>query len=217
MAAGHMADHMADSAERWRDTWVPVERRWLGLDKRTLLPAGVVVALFAIAVWLLPYANESVKVDDPIRPGDVVQVGPSVQFVPAAGANLVRGLRQGQAGATGYPDTAVVTYEGIGLQVVADTYQGTPEQLLEQIRRNDEGLRDNGGLRVTSEPATITNDAGDQGVIARYEGNGSIGAIAAYVFGTTGVEIVVLGPPTVDDALPPAVGAMIRSVREVEP
>jgi hypothetical protein len=202
--------------ERWRATWVPVERRFLGLDRRTLIPAAVVVALFALAVWLLPYVNESIKVDDPIRAGDVVQVGEQVEFVPATGANLTHGLRQGQAGTTGYPSTAVVTYEGIGFEVVADAYAGTPAQLLEQIKKNDEGLRDNGGLRVTGEPTTITNDNGDQGVFARYDGNGSIGAIAAYVFDGTGVEVVVLGPPTVDDVVPPAVAAMIRSVRPVE-
>ncbi|MFF5296056.1 hypothetical protein [Paractinoplanes globisporus] len=204
-----------ESYERWRATWVPVERRFLGLDRRTLLPAAVVVALFALAVWLLPYLNDQVKVDDPIVAGDVIQVGPDIQFVPAAGANLRSGIRQGQAGPTGYPDTAVVTFEGIGFEVIADAYSGTPAQLLEQIKKNDEGLRDNGGLRVTSDPVTITNDTGDEGVLARYDGNGSIGAIAAFVLDGTGVEIVVQGPPTVDDILSPAVADMITSVRRV--
>jgi hypothetical protein len=202
-------------SERWRATWVPVERRFLGLDRRTLPPALAVVVLFAIAVWLLPYVNEKVHVDDPIVAGDVIQVGPEVEFVPAVGANLVHGLRQGDAGATGYPGQAVVTYEGIGFEVVADAYDGTPAQLLEQIKKNDEGLRDNGGLRVTGDPVTITNDAGDEGVFARYDGNGSIGAIAAFVFDGTGVEIVVQGPPTVEDSVPPAVAAMISSVRRI--
>jgi hypothetical protein len=201
--------------ERWRATWVPVERRFLGLDRRTLAPALAVVALFALAVWLLPYVNEKVHVDDPIVAGDVVQVGPAVEFVPATGANLVHGLRQGDAGVTGYPDQAVVTYEGIGFEVIADSYDGTPAQLLEQIKKNDEGLRNNGGLRVTGEPVTITNVTGDEGVFARYDGNGSIGAVAAFVLDGTGVEIVVQGPPTVQDAVPPAVAAMITSVRRV--
>lgn len=213
-----MADTYASgpaSFERWRATWVPVERRFLGLDRRTLWPAAAVVLLFATAVWLLPYANEQVHVDDPIMAGDVIQVGRSIQFVPATGANLRRGVRQGQAGATGYPGTAVVTYDGIGFEVVADTYHGTPAQLLAQIQKNDEGLRDDGGLRVTSKPTTIVNDVGDEGVLARYDGNGSIGAIAAFVLDGTGVEIVVQGPSTVADAVPPAVADMITSVREV--
>ncbi|WP_433384296.1 hypothetical protein ACQPZX_23550 [Actinoplanes sp. CA-142083] len=203
------------AGDAWRTTWVPVERRLLGLDKRTLPPALAVVLLFAIAVWALPWVNEKVHVDDPIVAGDVIQVGPSVEFVPAVGSNLVHGLRQGDAGATGYPEQAVVTYEGIGFEVIADAYDGTPAQLLEQIKKNDEGLRDNGGLRVTGDPVTITNDAGDEGVFARYDGNGSIGAIAAFVFDGIGVEVVTQGPPTVEDAVPPAVAAMIRSVRRI--
>ncbi|BBH71726.1 hypothetical protein ACTI_84110 [Actinoplanes sp. OR16] len=59
--------------------------------------------MFAIASWILPAINDRVSVDDPIRAGDVIQVGPDVRFVPVTGANLVSGLRQGQPDVAGYP------------------------------------------------------------------------------------------------------------------
>ncbi|MEV6521800.1 hypothetical protein AB0M43_07680 [Longispora sp. NPDC051575] len=204
--------------QRWRADWVPVDRRLLGIDRRTLLPAGLVVALFLIAAWILPAVNDAVKVSDPIRAGDVVQVGSGVLFTPMAGANLITGLRQGDAGPTGsYPATAAVSYQGVVFEIVTDTYQGTPAQLLEQIRKTDEGLRGAaGGFRVTGAPVTVSTATGQQGVAARVEGVNMVGLVAAFVFGGTGVEVEVIGPQAVSASVAPDIAAMLRSVRPVD-
>ncbi|MEU8244369.1 hypothetical protein AB0C07_39445 [Actinoplanes missouriensis] len=207
-------------AQRWQENWVPVDRRLLGLDKRTLLPAAVVLLLFAVAVWILPAINNRVTVEDPIVAGDVIQVGSVVEFVPAVGANLLLGLRKGQPGPGGdYPSTAAVSYQGTVFEIITDAYNGTPAQLLEQIKKNDEGLRvpDGGGLHVTSEPVTITNAAGEHGVAAHYDGTQSVGLVAAFVFGGTGVEIEIVGPQQVQDNVTQQIAAMLRSVRPVAP
>ncbi|WP_238013853.1 hypothetical protein KZZ52_15750 [Dactylosporangium sp. AC04546] len=201
----------------WRERWVPVERRMLGLDRRTLLPAGLVTLLVVVAVWLLPAVDDAIAVDNPVRAGDVVQVGADVQFVPVAGANLVKGLRQETADAGRlYPGRATVTYAGATFTVIADRYDGSPAQLLEQIRKTNEGLRDNDGLRVSGDPVTLTNVTGQRGVVARFDGTSAKGLVAAFVFAGTGVEIVVLGPGTVNDSAAPALADMIRSVRPVQ-
>ncbi|MFI1994780.1 hypothetical protein [Actinoplanes sp. NPDC020271] len=213
-----MAESVVLSPEdhRWRDRWVPVERRFLGLDRRTLAPAGVVALLVALALWIVPGLDDAVPVDDPIRAGDVIQVGPEVEFVPATGANLVDGLRRGAAGAgESYPDHVVLTYGGITFRVVADTYDGTPAQLLAQIKKNNEGLRGDGGFRVTGDPVTLTTSSGERGVIAHFDGTEAKGRVAAFVFGQTGVEIIAIGPESVDESTTPAVTDMIRSVRAV--
>lgn len=204
--------------ERWRANWVPVDRRLLGMDRRTLLPAALVVLLFAVAVWIVPAINDRVSVDDPIRAGDVVQVGDGVQFVPVTGANLLTGLRQGRPGPAGYPGTAAVTYGGVAFQVTTDTYRGTPAQLLEQIKKTNEGLRlpDDAGFHVTSDPVTITNETGQRGVAAHFDGTNANGLVAAFVFGETGVEIEVVGPQTVSGDVSAQVAAMIQSVRPIE-
>ncbi|BCY10822.1 hypothetical protein [Actinoplanes sp. L3-i22] len=213
-----MAESITLSPEdrRWRDQWVPVERRFLGLDRRTLLPAGLVALLVALALWIVPGIDDAVPVDDPIHAGDVIQVGPGVEFVPVTGANLVDGLRRGAAtAAAGFPDHVVLTYRGITFRVVADTYDGTPAQLLAQIKRNNEGFRGNGGFRVTGDPVTLTNSAGDRGVLAHFDGTEAKGLVAAFVLGRTGVEIIAIGPESVDESSAPAVTEMIRSVRAV--
>ncbi|MEV6971714.1 hypothetical protein AB0M47_42110 [Hamadaea sp. NPDC051192] len=210
---------MVDEAgPSWRADWVPVDRRWLGLDRRTLLPAALVVLLVVVAGWIMPAVSKSVQVDDPIQAGDVVQVGDGVQFTPAVGANLVAGLRQSPATpAESYPATAAVTYGGVVFEVVADTYHGTPIQLLEQIKKNAEGMRGAAGdFRVTSDPVTITNATGQHGIAAHYDGLGQVGLVAAFVFGDTGVEIQIYGPQTAPEGLSQPVAAMLRSVRPVD-
>ncbi|MEV6300487.1 hypothetical protein AB0M02_13860 [Actinoplanes sp. NPDC051861] len=205
---------MSDS---WRVNWVPVDRRLLGMDRRTLLPASLVVLLFAVAVCIVPAINDRVRVDDPIRAADVVQVGDGVQFTPVAGANLLTGLRQGEAGPAGYPGTAAVTYGGVALQVTADTYRGTPAELLAQIEKTDEGLRvpDDAGFHVVGDPVTITNETGQRGAAAHFDGTHADGLVAAYVFGEIGVEIEVAGPQAVSGTVSAEVAAMIKSVRPV--
>jgi hypothetical protein len=207
-----------DGAERWRADWVPVERRFLGLDRRTLLPAAVVLLLFAVAVWVLPAINSRVTVDDPIVAGDVIQVGSAVEFVPAVGASLIAGSRKAEPGRGGeYPSTAAVSYNGTVFEVITDTYDGTPAQLLAQIKRNDEGLRpaDGAGLHVTSEPVTITNATGEHGVAAHYDSAHAVGLVATFVFAGTGVEIIAVGPQQVQDTVTRQITAMLQSVRPV--
>ena len=203
--------------ERWRENWVPADRRLLGLDRRTLIPAGVVALLFAVSVWALPAVNRAVAVEDPVRAGDVVQVG-TVEFVPVVGANIVAGLRQGQPGADGsYPETAAVTYQSTVFEVDTDEYNGTARQLLEQIKKNDEGTRyDSGAVQVTGDPVTIVNADGDKGVIADYKSSNADGLIAAFVFDGTGVEIQILGPGAVANGVSQDTAAMLQSVRPVE-
>ena len=203
--------------ERWRANWVPVDRRLLGMDRRTLLPAALVVLLFAIAVWIVPAIDDRVSVDDPIKAGDVIQVGPAVRFVPAVGADLIAGLRQSKAGPTGYPGTAAVSYGGVTFEVVTDTFAGTPAELLAQIKKTNEGLRvpKDAGFHVTGDPVTITNGSGDHGVAATFEGTNGTGLVAAFVFGQTGVEVEIVGPREVQDGVARQVAAMLQSVQPI--
>lgn len=105
--------------------WVPVERRLLGMDRTTLVPAAVVAAFVALTFWVLPAIDASISVEDPVRAGDVVQVD-TVEVVPATGWDLVSGVRQGDAKTTGtYPAQAVLTSGGLTFQVLVDDYDGT--------------------------------------------------------------------------------------------
>ncbi len=195
---------------------MPADRRLFGLDRRTLLPAAVVAVLFVFTVWVMPAINRAVPVTDPVRAGDVIQVG-DVEFVPAVGANIATGLRQGRPDVgNSYPKIAVVTYQGTTFKVRTDDYDGTPAQLLEQIKKNNEGTRvDGGGFRVNGEPVTIVNADGDKGVAAHYDSASAVGLVAAFVFDGTGVEIEAVGPETLADSVGEEVAAMVQSVQPV--
>ena len=193
--------------------WVPVERRLLGMDRSTLVPAAVVAALVAVTFWGLPAINAAIEVDDPIRAGDVVQVD-SVEFVPVTGWDLVDGVRQGDAESTGqYPPQAVLTSGGLTFEVLVDDFDGTPGELLQQVQKNNERVKDT-AFEVAGRPITIENTEGDRGAFAAFTSAGSDGFLATYVFDGVGVEIVAIGPSAVDDdALSDGIVAMLRSVR----
>jgi hypothetical protein len=206
---------MASVAPQPQD-WVPVERRLWGMDRTTLLPALVVAVFGILAFWGLPALNSAVSVTNPVRAGDVVQLGTSVQFTPAAGWDLAAGVRQGTAKAGIYPGTSQVVKDGVTFTIVADDYRGTPRQLLAQIRRNNDRVKDDENpVNITGRPVTFTTTTGQTGALARFTAGQGMGLLAAFVFDGTGVEVVASGPGTISkDAENDLVG-MLESVRPV--
>ena len=204
---------MTDEIAAPRDL-VPVEQRLWGMDRRTLVPALVVAVFGVVAFWALPALNSSISVSDPVRAGDVVQLGSSVQLTPVAGWDLASGLRQGAAGAAGYPETAQLTKDGVTFTVVTDTFTGTPRQLLAQIRRNNAKLKDDQNpINVVGDPVTFTTTTGQTGSIARFTSGQGEGLIAGFVFDGTGVEVVAFGPDTIPKDTQNDLVTMLESVR----
>ena len=198
------------------DGWVPVERRLLGLDRATIAPALVVVALTAVAVWLLPTLNGHVVRTDVARSGDVIRVGDAVTFTPTPGWNILTGEREGAPEPSGrYAETAAVSHGGVVLQVRTDTFDGTPAQLLAQLKRTGALLRGTGGYRVTGATSAIEAGEGQRGVAARFSGTAGNGLIAAFVTDGHGVSVVAVGPEGGDPATTTDVDRMIRSLRPV--
>jgi hypothetical protein len=190
--------------------------RILGIERRSLTPAVVVALLFAAAVWGFPAWNDAVGYRDPIQQGDVVQLGPSVAFLPAPGWNLVEGYRRGDPDKDGsYPKKATLTYDGVQFSVVIDTFTGTPPELLAQIKKTSDGYRTGAGLKVTGDVRTIVNGEGDRGAAADFDGTHVKGLVGAFVFGAVGAEIVMLGPDQLVDSTVAQVNRMIQSVRPI--
>ena len=197
--------------------WVPVEDRWLGMDRRALVPAVVVAAFAALAFWGFPALNGAIAVDDPVRAGDVIQLDEAVTFAPAAGWNLTTGLRQGDAATTGYPGTAQVTQNGVAFTVIADTFDGTPRALLSQIKRTNSQLDADSAITVNGRVQTFTTVSGEHGVIAPFTSSSGVGLVAAFVFGGTGVEVVAFGPTTIDSSTQRDIISMLESVQPLSP
>lgn len=178
--------------------WVPVERRFLGMDKRTLPPAIVVLAFLALCLWGLPTISDQIESDDPIVAGDVIQMDKDIEFTPAVGWNLDTGIRQGGSELGSYPDTAGLSQRGYTFSVMVDDYDGTPAQLMNQLRKNNQDAVDD-QVRFSGTASSFVTSAGDQGVLVRYSNGSEVGFVATLVFGTTGVEIKGSGSSTTTD------------------
>jgi len=195
------------------DRWVPVDRRWLGLDRRTILPALVVLALALLMGSVLPAINQSVAYDDKVAAGDVIEVDGGVTFVPPVGWGITDGVRSGQRPVSGsYPDTATVVDGDVSFSIKTAPFQGDANALLEQIRTTTTALDGSQGFHFTSEPTDIVTASGDRGVAARFQGARSDGLIAAFVFGDRGVQVTAYGSPDAIDNPTAEVAAMIAGI-----
>jgi hypothetical protein len=192
--------------------WVPVERRWFGLDRATIAPALVVLGLAAVLALVVPAVDHAVSGGTRIRAGDVVVLQGGIQFVPAAGWDLTDGILRGDEPRAGDSSTAAVVDGPVTLAVRTGRFTGAPLALLEQIKKTTDALHGKHGLHVTGDAAAIRTAGGDQGVIARYQGTSADGVLAAFVIHGTGVEVVVTGPSDLPREPSQPVASMITSV-----
>lgn len=181
-----------------RDDWVPVERRLFGIDKRTILPALAVLAFGMVLGVVLPSINESVDYDDPIVAGDVVDlVGGKLTFVPAEGWNRIDGSLVGEGMTESVGSKTVLVAEDASVSITTGTFDGTPDELLDQINDLNEDLQDPRGLGAAGPRQPITSASGLTGVAETFTGLDERGVTAAFVVdvdGTpVGVEVVVRG------------------------
>jgi hypothetical protein len=195
--------------------WVPADERLLGLDRRTLRPTLVVLALFVVMSVVLPVINAAVGYHDIVRPGDVMQIEGDVTFVPEAGWGITSGVRAGHPPMSGqYPTSATVEDGALKFTLRTGSFRGDADQLLDQIQTTSEALNRGRGVHITGAPATIVTAQGKQGATVRVTGPHTGGVIAAFVFGDRGVEAVATGPTDAGAAQSAAVLRMIGSVNE---
>lgn len=193
------------------DRWVPVDRRWLGLDRATLLPAVVVLAFAFVLATVLPAVNGAVEYDDTVVAGDVMEVAGGVTFEPATGWGITSGVRVGDRPATGsYPASATVEADDVSLTVRTGAFSGDARALLEQIRDTTTALDDN--VHIDGTPTPVTTDSGEHGYVARYAGPQFSGVIAAFVEDGRGVQVVATGPPDTDQSRAEEISRMITSI-----
>lgn len=195
------------------ERWVPADERRFGLDRRTLRPTLAVFALAFVMSVLLPVINATVPYHDRVRAGDVMEIEGDVTFVPEAGWGITSGLRAGHAPLSGeYPATATVEDGAIKFTVRTGSFHGDADKLLDQIETTSDALSRGRGVHVTGEPTTIVTDQGKQGATVRVTGPHTAGVIAAFVFGSRGVEAVATGP---SDAGPEPSTAVLRMIGSV--
>ena len=180
------------------EDWVPVDHRILGIDKRTIAPS-LAVLLFAIFLGVgLPAIDDSVGYDDPIVAGDVMDLaGGTLTFVPAEGWNRIDGSFVGEGPAESVGSVSTVVLKDASVTIKTGDFDGTPDELLDQINELNETLQDPRGLGAAGPRQEITTASGLTGVAETFTGLDERGVAAAFVVdvdGTSvGVEIVVRG------------------------
>jgi hypothetical protein len=99
---------------------VPVEHRFLGLDRRTFPLAGAALAVWLLWAVIVPAIDDAVPWRDTVRPGDVLQLTDGVTMVPVPGWGLQSGLRttdRTRSGTTS--EDVVLTTDGISFRVTS--------------------------------------------------------------------------------------------------
>lgn len=205
------------------EDWVPVEQRILGIDKRTIAPA-LAVLLFAIVVsGIVPAIADRVGYDEPIRSGDVMDLGGGGQlrFVPAVGWNRTSGRLVGEEPAAKIGGVSEVAFNDIVVSVTTGTFEGTPDELLDQINAVNDELEDPRGLGNSGARQQVTTESGLTGVAETFTGLDEKGVTAAFVVdvgGTSvGVQVIVRGSvESIGDQLG-AIDDMLNSIENQSP
>jgi hypothetical protein len=194
---------------------VPVEHRFLGLDKRSFPYAFFVIAVFLVATVVIPRINDAIDWDDPVQAGDRLLVADGIVFTPTTGWNVESGVRLGGGSAVGKSGEATVSGDGVTFDVVADSFDGTPAELLDQIEKVTSATGDE-SFTIDGDPATITTPSGETGVIQTYSSVTGDGLIAAFVIDGTGVKVTAYGPPAQMTAASDDIDDMIASIERTD-
>jgi hypothetical protein len=181
------------------DTFVPVERRWAGFDKRTVLPSAIVILLAVIYAVVLPQINSSTDYSHEIKAGDVVDLADGqLTMTPSVGWNLAQGglVLKGPS-TVSVPSVTQLVLQDVSFAVVTGPFTGTPTQLLEQINKISGKLRNRPNLGTATKRSSIATSDGVSGVADFYTGLQNQGFNAAFVYqvggASVGVEVVVRG------------------------
>jgi hypothetical protein len=183
--------------------WVPVDRRWLGLDKRTLKPAFFVLAVVIVFVGVVPAINNAISWTNQTTAGDVINMGDGLTFAPPVGWDLTDGFKT-----TDHPDhgvsatssSAVLSNGAVQIAAKGGSYSGTADALVNQLNRN---LTRNQGsaFKVDGTAVSITTEAGTTGVTEVFRSEAKEGQLAAFTFGKgdglptdIGLSFTVTGP-----------------------
>lgn len=193
------------------DRWVPVDRRWLGIDRRTIAPALVVFVLAMLMAVVVPAIDGLTSYDDEVLAGDVIQLDEGITFVPPVGWGITGGVRASDRPRSGsLPEAATVVDGDVAVRVRAVAFGGDADALFEQMRG---ATRSRNAFEVIGEPEAFVTGSGDRGVGARVVGDHSDGVVAAVVIDGIGVEVVATGSADLLDNKEAEISGVVTSIR----
>jgi hypothetical protein len=196
--------------------------RIAGIDRRTVGPALLVLALAVAMSIVLPSIDSETSYRDEVQRGDVVQVADGITLVPTPGWELANGALAGETRSPiGTTASTELVDSSVKFSIQAAPFEGTPSQLLERI---DQINADLGSARGATRRYPVTTRQGAEGEARDYVGVNKQGSEVAFVLRSRssdsggqatreGVDIVVSGPKGAMSRRRDDIVAMIRSVR----
>ena len=163
-----------------RGRTVPVEHRFGGLDRRSFVPALVVVGIWLLWAVALPHLDGAIDHDDQVQAGERFAISEDLAITPPPGWSVIDGFRTSDVPATG-SDGATFSNGTVTVYVDTDDYTGTPSDLLEQIDKVTSATGTVESFHVTDGRATVSTNSGLTGVSESYTGRGFEGTITAFV------------------------------------
>ena len=211
-----------------RATATSAGRRSYGIDRRTVGPALLVLALAVLMSIVLPQIDRETQYQDAVHDGDVVELADGVTLVPTTGWNLATGAVVGEARSpVGYTAGTELVHGSVAFYVQAAPFDGTPSALLTRFEEIDSDLHDSRGrAAATTHRYAVKTRQGAVGVAKDFVGAARQGSVVAFVFRSRavptgsqgqprpeGVVIVVAGPTGPISRQRDHVVSMIRSIR----
>jgi hypothetical protein len=211
MAHEATAPTAGEAGERRRRR-VPVEERLAGLERRSIVPALVVVGIWFLWVVAVPHLDAAVDHDDPVVAGERFAISDDLAVTPPPGWDVIDGFRTTDIPAGGAGARAEFTNGTVTIILTTDTYDGTASELLEQIDKVTSATGAVDGFTVTDGRSTVTTDSGLTGVAETFTGRGVEGTVAAFVSDGTGIEVSASGQPDQESAAARHIAHLIHSI-----
>lgn len=169
--------------------YVPIEDRWLGLDKRAFPYAIVMIVVIAVLAYVVPAIDDAVEWDDATQAGDVIDLGGGVTFVPPVGWLLEEGIRTSDEPATPVdPNSsrAELVNGGVSVSVLSSSWEGTADELMDQANTLRENTTVDQPFKVTGSRSTVTTSSGVSGVSETFTSASGSGKAFAFVLPPVG-------------------------------
>lgn len=115
--------------------WVPVEHRFLGLDRRTFAPALIALAVALLLAYGLPAVNAAIPWHNETKAGDRLDLGAGATAIPPVGWQLENGTLVGAA--TVVPQSLQIDLAtgGATIALRGAPFRGPADAFLDQVER----------------------------------------------------------------------------------
>ena len=206
---------VSDNAEGLTPTGrVPVEHRFFGLDRRSLLPGLVVIALFVLWTVIVPSVNDALRYSQQTKAGDVFVLARGLTMDAQPGWGVDSGLLTTDKSVTqAAGETVALSKGGVSFVATSGPFRGDARELLRQIDKVDHALRRDEAFHISSDVATFHTNEGHRGVAQGYTTVAGAGVVTALVYGDTGLKITFTGSTAAMADRGEEVGQMIDSIR----